>query len=381
MISLLLLAGCPTAPEDTQAGDTDTGAEPLEPCDVASGTMCTFAGTGFSALGKDGVPATESHLYLPQDLNFDADGTAYILDWNNHRIRYVDDSGMIYTLAGNGLIGDGPEGPGAYASFNHPTNLEFGPDGNLYLAAWHNSRVEAIDPQTADLWYVAGDGSRSYAGDGGDALVAKLNLPSSVSFASDGTLYVSDQANMRIRAVGSDGLINSVVGDGTAGFTGDGGPASAAEINADKGQQAAPGNRMVIRDDVMYIADTQNQRIRRVILDTMIIDTFAGDGEVGSSGDGGPGTSARFFNPADVAVGVDGEVYVADTENSCVRMITADGTMVSTFAGTCGVPGNEGHNVAADASKIWKPYGVAVDPDGNVYIADTYNQVIRVVYR
>lgn len=368
---LLLLAACP-GPEDSAAD--------LAPCG-GSGVICPYAGTGIPALGKADVPATESHLYLPQDLTFGPDGDAYVLDWNNHRIIQIDEEGIVHVVAGNGLLGDGPEGDALTASFNHPTNITFAPDGTMVVAAWHNSRVERIDLEAGTLSYWVGDGTRSFGGDGGDALVAKLNLPSAVAFDAAGQLYVSDQANQRVRCVHTDNTIDSVIGNGTAGYTGDGGPAADAEINADMGQQAAPGNRILISPDQrLFIADTQNQAIRVVDLATMVIDTYAGSGVAGVGGDGGPAKEAKLFNPADIAMGVDGELYIADTENSCVRVVSADGT-IDTFAGICGVPGYEGDGGDAVDARLYRPYGVAVDASGNVYVADTYNQVIRVVGR
>lgn len=378
MIAFLLLA-CDNPSTDTGDGIDDSGLD-IVPCDAVSGHICNFAGTGIPALGKNDIPAIESHLYLPQDLTFGPDGGAYLEDWNNHRVRRIDPDGTVDTVAGVGFLGDGPEGPAIDAAFNHPTNIAFAADGTLYLAAWHNSRVEKIDLTTGVLSFVAGDGTRSFAGDGADAKVAKLDLPSSVAFGPDGTLYISDMANWRIRSIGSDGIINTYAGTGVAGFSGDGDLASLAQLNGIKGQAAAPANRLTIAGSKMYVADTGNHRIRMIDLTTNIITTLAGDGNAGYSGDGGSALEARLFAPTDVAVGPEGEVYVADTENSCIRVIDTTGN-IRTYAGICGVPGFDGNGgLAADAT-LNKPYGVATDPDGNVYIGDTYNQVFRVVYK
>ncbi len=378
MIAFLLLA-CETPIAET-GEPSDDSAFTVEECDAVSGHICTFAGTGIPALGKNDISALESHLYLPQDLTFGPDGGAYLEDWNNHRIRRVDPDGTVDTVAGIGFLGDGPEGPALDAAFNHPSNIAFSADGVLYLAAWHNSRVERIDLSTGALTFVAGDGSRSYAGDGGDAKLAKLDLPSSVAFGSDGTLYISDMANWRIRSVDGLGIINSYAGTGVSGFSGDGGLASLAQLAGIKGQAAAPANRIAIAGEKMYVADTGNQRIRVIDMTSGIITTLAGDGTAGYSGDGGSALEARIFSPADVAVGPEGEVYVADTENSCIRVIDTSGN-IDTFAGICGVPGFDGNGgLAADAT-LNKPYGVSADAAGNVYIGDTFNQVFRVVYK
>lgn len=375
MILLTLsLLGC-----DSATDSADTG--PLA-CDHVSGHICTFAGyEGLAALGQEDIPANESYLYLPQDLGFSPEGDAYVLDWNNHRIRRVDAEGTIETVAGNGLLGDGPEGNARLAAFNHPTQLSFDAEGRMLLAAWHNSRIERIDLSTGELSFVAGTGARAYSGDEGDALLGALDLPSSVVEAPGGTLYISDTANQRIRTVTPDGLLHTFAGDGTAGYAGDGGPVALAQFNNPKGQQAAPAGRLELSADggSLYVADTLNQRIRVVDLATGTIDTFAGSGTAGFGGDGGAATSATLFSPADVAVGIDGELYIADTENSCVRVVR-DG-VISTFAGICTEPDYTGDNGPAAEARLNKPYGVAVDAEGNVYVADTYNHSVRAVWR
>ena len=378
MIALLsLMLGCPGA--DDTAIDTASDA-PLE-CDHLSGHICTFAGyQGLAALGQEEIAANESYLYLPQDIGVAPTGDVYVLDWNNHRIRRIDGEGMVETIAGTGLLGDGPEGDARLASFNHPTSVSFDNDGNMLVAAWHNSRIDRIDLTTNLMSYVAGDGSRAFTGDGGDAKIAALDLPSSVVQADDGTIYISDSANMRIRSITTDGLIHTVAGDGVAGYLGDGGPALTAELNNSKGQAAAPSGRIAIGPEgQLYIADTLNQRIRVIDLGTGMIDTFAGNGTAGASGDGGPATEANVFSPTDVAVGLEGELYIADTENSCVRVVRS-GT-ISTFAGICSEGDYTGDNGPATEARLNKPYGVDVDAGGNVFIADTYNHSVRAVWR
>ena len=354
----------------------------MEACPRESGTICSYAGKdGLSALGQEDVAATESYLYLPQDLLLADDGTAYVLDWNNHRVRAIDPDGTIRTIAGTGLLGDGPEGQALLASFNHPTGLGWDLDGAMLVAAWHNSRVERIDLHSGELSFVAGDGTRNFAGDEGLATSAKLDLPSSVVVDDDGVIYISDTANQRIRSVTPDGIIHTYAGTGEAGFAGEGESVLAAAFYNPKGQQAAPAGRLDLGDDGrMFVADTLNQRVRVIDLATDTISTFAGTGTPGFSGDGGPATAATVFSPTDVAVGPDGEVYVADTENSCVRVIDSSGT-IRTFAGICTEPDYTGDGGPPAEARLPKPYGVAVDAEGNVFIADTYNHAVRVVWR
>ncbi|MBM4391431.1 MAG: hypothetical protein FJ090_09945 [Deltaproteobacteria bacterium] len=369
---LALLLGC--------AGESGDTAE--EGCAPQAGTLCTFAGKdGLAALGQEEVSATESYLYSPQDVLAAADGRLYLLDWNNHRVRCVEADGTIRTVAGTGLLGDGPEGDARLASFNHPTGLAWDLDGTILVAAWHNSRVERLDPESQQISFVAGDGTRSYAGDEGDALVAKLDLPSSAVVDADGVIYIADTANQRIRTVTPDGIIHAFAGTGEAGYGGDGGPVSEASFANPEGQAAAPSGRLEISPDGrLFVADTLNQRIRVVDLATGLVDTYAGNGTPGFSGDGGPAVEASLFSPTDIALGPGGELYVADTENSCVRVVDPDGTM-RTHAGICTEPDYTGDGGPPAEARLHKPYGVAVDTIGNVYIADTYNHAIRVAWK
>jgi hypothetical protein len=368
--------------------------EPSEECSEEPGTICAWAGTGTAALGKEDVEATKSHLYLPQDVTFADDGNGYLLDWNNHRIRKVDTDGMISTIAGSSMLGDGPEGPAMQALFNHPTNLAFDHDGNLIVSAWHNSRVEKIDLATGEMSYLAGTGARGYNKTNIDAKTAILDLPSSVQVDDVGNIWFSDQANQQIRMIDTDGIIHDVGGQQRVdGYLGDGGPVATAIFHASVGQAADPANRIALAGSLLYIADTSNHIVRVLDTDSMIVDCFAGTpptcdetgtkcaaDNFGATGDGGDALDATLYGPTDVAVGPDGEVYIADTSNSCVRVVDPDG-VISTFAGTCGEPGYEGEGGAAQDALLQRPYGVSLDPDGNVYISDTYNNVIRKVFR
>lgn len=367
---LALLLACTGSPDDTAAA-----------CE-GPGTICTWAGTGIAGLGAEDVPATETHLYLPIDMAWGPDGHAYVLDWNNHRIRSIDDEGHTHTLVGTGELGDGPEGPAITAKLNHPTNIDFDREGRMVISAWHNSRIMRVDLTTGMLEFIAGDGSRSFAGDGGDPKVAKLDLPSSVTIDSRDQIFISDQANQRIRCITDAGILDTVAGNGTPGFSGDGGPAVEAELHASVGQAASPANRIVVSPDdrYLYVADTENHRVRVVDLGTGIIDTYVGNGTPAYGGDGGDRLGASLYQPTDLAIGLDGELYIADTSNSCVRRVDPDG-VVSTFAGVCGQSGYEGDGGAAADALLNRPYGVAVDASGNVYVSDTYNNVVRVVYR
>jgi hypothetical protein len=402
------------------------------PCDPdAPGTICTVAGSEEAGFFGNGGLATEAELYQPMDVTVGSDGTLYVVDWNNHQIRAVDDEGVIRTIAGTGTLGDGPPGPALDADFNHPTSLAFGPDGQLYIAAWHNSRIRRVNLASGIMEDVCGTGARAYNGDGGPALMAQLDLPASIQFEDDGSLLIVDQANQVIRRVTGIGTDTTTI-DRVAGqcivvggcpdggtpvacagsqrmacdpancidpvtmalkpcaraYAGDDGPALEARFAMPFGQSADPAGRIALDDaGNIYLADTQNHRIRRIGTDGMVT-TIAGNGDIGNgmpgtqvpggySGDGGPAVDAQLNNPVDVAFGDDGTLYIADTFNSCIRAIDPSGT-ISTVAGQCGVRGFEGDGAPAGEALLDWPYGIEVS-DGKLYIADTMNNRIRVV--
>lgn len=366
--ALFLAVGCSGAESDTAAAD---------PC-AEPGTICTIAGTaGVAARGEEGVLATESPLYLVQDTTVGPDGRLYIMDWNNHRIRYIDEAGYIETIVGVGELGDGPEGPALQAALNHPTQVTFDGNGDMLFAAWHNSKIAFVDMATQELDFIAGDGGRSFAGDGGDAETATLDLPSSVIFDETGErYYMSDQANQVIRVVEPDGTIMTVAGTPTVQGFADG-DALSAMFNGSKGQSTPPNNRIdYAGDGLILIADGGNHVIRAFDVDAGTVSTFAGVPE--TAGDSvGAADEAMFYQPADVDYAPDGSVYVADTLNSCVKRIK-DGE-VTVVAGVCGEYGYEGDEGDATSALLNQPYGVEVGPDGTLYISDTYNHVVRAV--
>jgi hypothetical protein len=353
--------------------------DPERNCDEP-GVICTIVGNGETGLANEGDAAMDARLYWPSDVTIGPDGNPWVLDWNNHRIITfqpdADGESHLVRITGNALVGDGPfDVPATDAYWNHPTNLVFKPDGTFVFAAWHNSRVIGVDPVANTLDMLAGNGGRAFSGDGGPATEAGFDLPVAVQYDDDGKLYVADQANWRIRCIDVDGTITTVVGNGEQAFGGDGGPALEASLNNERSQNAEPAGRIAIANGMMYIADTSNERIRVVDMTTWTIDTFAGTGEMGTGADGDDALSTGFHAPRDVAVGPDGAVYVADTDNSCVKKI-ADGE-VTVVAGTCGEEGFDGDGHEATTALLDHPLGLDVTADGAVWIADTYNQRIR----
>jgi hypothetical protein len=364
--------------------DDSTSPGPTGDTEIESGDISTVAGSGIPGLGPDGIDPVETALYTPMDLTFGPDGLPYIIDFNNHRVRTVR-NGVVETVIGTGEIGDAPEGIATEVRLNHPTNIVFDAQGRLVLAAWHNSKVMRLDLTTGMLTRFAGDGSRAFAGDGGPALTCKLDLP--VGLAIDpatGETYISDEANVRIRKIDGSGNINTIGGNGTRGYSGDGGPATAAQLNMPAGQSAPPVGRIAFANGYLYIADYLNHCIRRIHTSSGIIETFAGTGSAGFSGDGGPATAAQLNAPADVDVDDAGNVYIADTYNSVIRMVNAAG-VITTIAGvqhasTEGAVYYGGDFGPATAATLDRPHGIAFGPDGALYIADSYNNRIRKVW-
>jgi sugar lactone lactonase YvrE len=367
-LAAAVAGGCTLVPAPN-GNDNDNAPE--------KAVITTVVGNGIAGDNGDGLDALDTTLYLVQDVTVGPDGNLYFPDWNNHRLRRVID-GKVETIAGTGELGDSQPGSAYSVQFNHPTNLEFDRQGRAVVAAWHNSKIMLVNLETEQVEAVAGTGGRSFGGDGGPALTAILDLPSSVAIDSQDNIFVSDQANFRIRVIEPDGNIFTICGDGTPGFEGDGGPAEEAQLNAPKGQSAAPSSRITLdlNEDII-VADTGNHCIRRIrtVDGIRIIETLAGTTVPGYTGDGGPASLAQLNTPSDVAVGPDGSIYVADTYNHVVRVITPDGN-IDTLAGT-GVRGFSGDGAAADEAQLDRPYGVDVAPDGTVYVADTHNHRIR----
>jgi sugar lactone lactonase YvrE len=395
---LLLGSGCGGG---NPGGVVDMHPASSETCPATPGTICTVAGSGIAGDGADGQAALATRLYLPQDMTVGPDGRLYVVDWNNHRIRAVNPDGTMTIVAGIGELGPNVDDPSS-DRLNHPTNVTFDAHGLMVIAAWHNSRVKTVDlslPEPGNIVNICGTGKRGFGGNGGPAAAATLDLPAAVAFDAAGNLFIADQANQMIRRVdAATGVIETVAGKtydlAAGGQTGhcadaqnpapcvpfmDDVPARDASFHLPVGQAATPGGRIALdATGNIYIADTENFRVR--VVDTAgIVHTFAGTGVDGFAGDGGPASAAQLSRVTDVAVAPDGSVYIADTENSCVRLVTPAGIM-TTFAGTCGQPGFAGDRGPAAAALLDRPSGVEIAPSGAIYIADTHNQRVRVVH-
>jgi hypothetical protein len=382
----LSLSGCgggessPTGP----GPDPDPDPEPEIP---TYETIATYAGTGINGPSTDGNDPLATEFSFPQDIEFGPDGTPYLMDWNNHRIRTVE-NGVIRTLIGTGQLGDAPEGMADQVGLNHPTHVSFDLDGRVILSAWHNSKIMRYDPMTGMLTRICGNGNRTFSGDGGPAIDAELDLPICTAVDTNGDIYLTDQASVRIRRIDTAGIITTVAGIGRpGGFGGDGGPATDAQINLPWGQSAPPVGRICCAGGILYFADTMNSCIRRIDLSTGIITTIAGaGGQSGFAGDGGPAEAALLAFPTDVAVDPDGNLFIADWFNGRIRRIDGASGTITTVAGNGEPPVLPGQIPAevrdGSATKAWldRPFGIGIGPDRKLYIADTYNHRFRVVY-
>ena len=337
-----------------------------------NGTITTFAGNGDGGRGGDNGPAVQAQLSLPGGVAVDTAGNVYIANTNSNNTRVVDTTGIITTIAGiggggsgtGGFSGDG--GPAVAARISGPTGVAVDGAGNLYIADRANHRIRRVDA-TGIITTIAGIGEFRSDGDNSPALNAELARPFGVAVDGAGNLYIADSNHHRIRRVDAAGTITTIAGSGKQGYSGDDGPAIHAKLSGPTGVAVdGAGN--------LYIADRLNERIRRVDA-AGTITTFAGTGETGYSGDNGPAVRARLDLPFRVAVDGAGILYIADRNNHCIRRVDAAGT-ITTFAGT-GEPGYSGDGGPAVRAQLGLPHGVAVDGAGNLYIADTINDRIR----
>ena len=385
----------------------------------SAGIISTIAGTGFSGALGDGGPATQAQLNFPTAIAIGPAGEIYIADFGNNKIREIGLDGIMRTVAGTGASGYSGDGLAATsATLSGPTGVAVDPGGNLYISDEGNEVIRKVTPDgiintfagggktfrdgvsalsaailpfglavnaAGDLFFgdyvsdrvrkisggiitsMAGNGSPGYSGDGGPALEAMLNLPTGVALAADGSIYIADTGNARIRKAGADGNISTVAGNGLFRTGGDGGAATSAVLYQPTGLAVdSAGN--------FYISEQVHHRVRKVSPDG-IIQTLAGTGDPGYTGDGGPAKNAKLFGPAGLAADAQGNVYIADVDNSVIRMVSAYGT-ITTVAGN-GRFTYTGDGVPATSTALFAPFGVAVDALGSLYIADTDNERIR----
>jgi sugar lactone lactonase YvrE len=314
-------------------------------------------------------------LVLPAAIAFDEQGDLFIADAGNQVVRELSVAGVVTTVAGNGVQGfAGDNGPATAAELDSPMGLAVDAAGNLYIADSHNHRVRVVTAATGVIATVAGTGAAGFFGDGGPAKAAMLDLPTALALDSAGNVYVADTDNHRIRRIAAaTGTIATVAGNGVEGFAGDAGPATAASIDS-------PSGLAVDAAGNLYLADTHNGRVRTVKAATGAISTVAGVGSVGGNvqefgGDAGPATAAGMALPRGLTLDAAGNLYVADSANHRIRRISAAGT-ITTIAGE-GTETFAGDGAPAVTASLDTPRAVTLSASGLVTLADSGNQRVR----
>jgi hypothetical protein len=368
---------------DDAAPDPELGCRDLQP-----GHTCTWVGSrdeqGFNG---DGLHRAETLINQPQDLLFLPDGTAWFTDFNNFLIRRVLKDGTVESMVGSIdplFPGDGPFGgitpvgaEGHDWLLNHPTNLLLQPDGSILVVAWHNHKLLTVDPTSGFVKVMCGGGG-GFAGDGKPAAPSTLFKQVNDATIDDaGNLYVIDQQNERIRMIAAaDGIITTIAGDGTPGHSGDDGPALMAQFSWARGSNPNPSGGIVHHKGKLYISDTEANVIRMMDLGAGTIHAFAGTGEKAYGGDDGPAISAKLSAPRDLEIGPDGDLYFADTDNARIRAIDLEAGVIRTVVGTGeqGVEDRDG--MPATETVLRRPFGIAFDAEGDLYVMDTLNSRI-----
>jgi sugar lactone lactonase YvrE len=360
------------------------------------GVITTVAGNGTQGYSGDctssvtDCPATNAELSNPRGVAVDASGNLYIADAINNRVREVAVStGKIKTIVGGGSgctgqtdsIGDGCAA--ISAELNFPVSVALDGAGNLYVVDQLNQRVREVAASTGVITTVAGIGTAGYSGDGSLAISAELSSPTGLAVTAAGDLYIADSVNARVRKVtASSGLISTVAGNGTPGYSGNNGAATSAQLNNPAGVALdSSGN--------LYIADFANAVVRKVTVSTGVITTVAGNAIQGFSGDNGAAISAQLNDPTAMTLDASGNLFIADAGNDRVRIVTASNGVITTVVGggtsgsVCSTGQTEtdtvGDGCTATAAELNNPAGLALDSSGSLYIADVANNRIRKV--
>ncbi len=330
----------------------------------------TVVGTGIAGGTGDGSTAINAQLNTPYGIAIDALDNIYIADMQNNRIRKVNASGIITTIAGNGISGySGDGGNATSAKLQYPTGVAVDVIGNIYIADNSNNRIRKVSTSGIITTIAGIGGAGGYTGDGGLATAAKLSSPWGLTLDKFGNIYISDSQNSCIRKINTSGIITTIAGTGSNGFSGDGFAATSALLNLTMGVAIdTTGN--------IYVADRNNKRIRKIDVNG-IITTFAGNGITGYSGDGGLATNAQIAPPHGINIDEAGNVYFGNSGHGCVRKINTLG-IISTIAGS-GTQGFSGDGSLATSAQLNMPTGIAFDSFGNTYIADLNNNRIRKV--
>jgi DNA-binding beta-propeller fold protein YncE len=345
----------------------------LCPLSAFGQTIDTVAGTGKPERSTDAGPAREVNIGEPFGVEVGPDRALYICEVRNHRVLRLDlKSGQVTTVAGNGTKGySGDGGPATKAQLNEPYEVRFDRAGNMLFVEMKNYVVRRVDAKTGTISTVAGTGELGFSGDGGPATKAQLNIPHSIALDGDDNLYIADIGNHRIRKVDAkSGVIATIAGNGEKRPPIDGQTAA--------GKPMIGPRALFIEGGTLWITLREGHSVWRMDLADGVVRHVAGTGKRGYSGDGGPAKQAAFDGPKGIAIGPDGNAYVVDTENHAIRVIDTKGGTIRTLAGKGPQhQGGGGDGGPATSATMDRPHGICVAADGTVYIGDTNNHRVR----
>ena len=402
-----LLVGC--GPGDTDTDSADPGIqvpEVLRDCPTTTGTICPYAGNSTNGFNGAGLDRFESWFSFPMSATQSPYGKVVLADWNNHKLRLIEDDDTLTTIMGTDFLGDGDpnhldlteEGAdGTSVNLNHPTMQQYFSTGILLSASWHTHKLRTWDPATGKVRVICG-AANGFTGNETESIdEALLNQPKEILIDSNDNVYVLDMRNQRVRFMDFvANTITTIAGTGVQDYCGDGGPATEACFNFPMNANPEPGGALAFDETgrLLYVADSLNHVVRVIDLNAGTIDLLAGSPQNPGYEDG-DALSATFRNPSDLVL--DGRtLFIADSDNHVIRALDLDTGQVSTFAGTgastCDYEGIavpmlcEGQNLAGDGgpateATLYRPLGMDMTLDGHLVIADTYNHRFRIVYR
>jgi streptogramin lyase len=344
------------------------------PANAAGWRIETFAGNGKQGFSGDGGPASQAQIDNPFGVVRGPDGAIWFCEYTGQRIRRIAPDGTISTVAGSGKKGySGDGGPALEATFNLPHEVRFDRNGNMYVVDMANNAVRKVDLKTKVISTVAGNGSAGYSGDGGPATQAQLKQPHSIQFGPDQDLYICDIGNHVIRKVDmKSGSISTFAGTGAAGPTPDGAPIAGTPLKGPRSLDFdAEGN--------LWLATREGNQVFKFDLKANKISHIAGTGASGFSGNGGPARAATLKGPKGISIDKAGNIWLADTESHSVRMVEASTGNLQLVAGT----GEKGDGADGDPllCKMARLHGIFVDTDGSVFIGDSEAHKVRVLKR
>jgi sugar lactone lactonase YvrE len=340
---------------------------------VLAAPVRTVAGTGEKGYSGDGGPALKATMNNPFGITRGPDGLLYFCEFEGHLVRRIDHNGIITTVAGTGRAGFGGDGgPALKAQLNKPHEIQFGPDGRLYISDMSNHAIRALDLKTGILSTPIGTGKPGFGGDGGLGGQAQFQDPISQTFGPDGLLYICDLGNQRVRTWDpKTGIVQTVCGSGQKAAPADGAPFSAAT--------PLSGPRTIAFDGAgqLWLALRDANSLYRVDLKERVLHHIAGTGKSGFGGNGGAAKEAQLAGPKGLAISASGKVYIADTESHSIRVVNPRTGRIEVVVGD-GKKG-DGPDGMASRCQLARPHGVFIDNDGTLYIGDSENHRLRTV--